>query len=249
VSKLQRAAQLSQGVEVALPADLTLTTTGFFSQWWGLTDLSASCYQSLPGFSPPSMMGTRGPPFVCPDNDPVRGHAYGLEVLLRRSFSKRLSGWLSYTLSRTVQRSRFVTPKGTIDVETVPSEFDRTHALNAVLGYDLGRRWRVGSRFVFYTGAPYSNLDGSIPIPPYRAYRNPAFYRLDFRIEKRWRLGKDGSIAVVLEGQNVTLQTEKTNLGQECQGEINREMEETNTCEPSEIGPLTIPSIGVEAFF
>lgn len=47
------------------------------------------------------------------------------------------------------------------------SEFDRTHVLNTVLSYDLGRRWRVGSRLVFYTGTPYSHLEGSQPIPPY----------------------------------------------------------------------------------
>ena len=58
---------------------------------------------------------------------------------------------------------------------------------------------------MFYTGTPYSKLDGSIPMPPYRAYRNSSFYRVDFRLEKRWRLGQQGSIAFVVEGQNVFL--------------------------------------------
>jgi hypothetical protein len=249
VRKLQRAAQVSQGLELALPADLLLTATGFFNYWWGLTDLSASCYQFIPGQMPQSMPGQSSPPYVCPDNDPMRGRAYGVELLLRRSFSKRLSGWLSYTLSRTVQKSHFITPAGTEEVATVPSEFDRTHVLNAVLGYDLGRRWRVGSRFVFYTGTPYSKLDGSIPVPPYRAYRISPFYRVDFRLEKRWRLGRQGSIAFVLEGQNVTLQTEKNNLGQDCRGQGSPETGEVTRCEAADIGPITIPSIGVEAFF
>jgi hypothetical protein len=247
--ELQTAAQASQGFELALPADLVLTVTGFYSLFWGLTDLSASCFQDLPGDSIEPMPGEPVPPMICPNNDPVRGRAYGLELLLRRSFSKRLSGWLSYTLSRAAQQAHFITPEGTEELATVPSSFDRTHVLNAVVAYDLGRRWRVGSRLLFYTGTPYSQLDGSYPVPPYNAYRGPSFYRVDFRLEKRWPLGSNGSIAFVLEGLNVTLRKEVTTLGLECEGKSTFEGEASTRCEPSEIGPLTIPSVGVEAFF
>ena len=130
----------------------------------------------------------------------------------------------------------------------MPSEFDRTHVLNAILGYQLGRGWRVGGRLLFYTGTPYSHLSGSLPVPPYNAYRNPAFYRVDVRLEKRWQLSPTSSIAFVLEGQNVALQKEVTGLGLDCEGEGGPQGE-TNTCTQSKIGPLTIPSVGVEAFF
>lgn len=245
--KLQTAAQASQGVELALPADLTLSATGFYSHFWGLTDLSASCFQYQLGNEPEPMPG-EVPPYVCPNNEPVRGRAYGLELMLRRPFTKRLSGWLSYTLSRATRQAHFLTPTGEDDVTTVANDFDRTHVLNAILAYDLGRRWRVGTRLLFYTGTPYSKLDGSLPVPPYNAYRTPAFYRVDFRLEKRWRLGQSGSIAFVLEGQNVTLSKEVSGLGQDCKGEGGPESQMT-TCEQSTIGPLTIPSVGVEAFF
>jgi len=178
----------------------------------------------------------------------VHGRAYGVELLLRRSFSKRLSGWLSYTLSRATREAHFITPAGTDDLVSVPSEFDRTHVLNAILGYDLGRRWRVGARLLFYTGTPYSKLEGSAPVPPYNAYRNPAFYRIDFRLEKSWRVGRSGSLAFVLEGQNVTLRKEVTGLGIDCEGTASAQGE-TTTCKQSTIGPLTIPSVGIEAFF
>jgi hypothetical protein len=241
--KLQTAAQASQGIELLLPADLVLTATGFYSRFWGLTDLSASCFQHSDEMPMPDVPFV--PPYVCPNNHPVRGQAYGLELLLRRPFTKRLSGWLSYTLSRSTKRAHFLTPSGTEDVANVPSEFDRTHVLNAILGYDLGRRWRVGGRLLFQTGTPYSNLEGSLAVPPYNAYRNPAFYRVDFRLEKRWRLGQDGSIAFVLEGQNVTLSKEISGLGMDCEGMPGV----PETCKQSTIGPLTIPSVGVEAFF
>jgi TonB-dependent receptor-like protein len=246
--QLQTAAQASQGLEVILPADLTVTATAFYSRFWGLTDLSASCFQLSRGMAPAIMDQPHAAPYVCPNNQPVRGQAYGLELLVRRPFTKRLSGWLSYTLSRSTRQAHFITPTGGEDLLNVASDFDRTHVLNAILGYDLGRRWRVGSRLVFYTGTPYSQLDGSISIPPYNAYRTPAFYRLDVRLEKRWPLGQNGSLAFVLEGQNVTLRKEVTGLGMDCEGMPMAQTEITN-CKRTEIGPLTIPSVGLEAFF
>ena len=248
VRQLQTAEQASQGFELALPADLTLTATGFYSSFWGLTDLSAQCFQFQLGTVGPSMPGDREPPFVCPDNEPVHGRAYGFELLLRRPFSQRLSGLISYTLSRATRRANFLTPSGDNDVATVASEFDRTHVLNAILSYDLGRSWRAGTRLLFYTGTPYSRLDGSLPVPPYDAYRTPAFYRVDVRLEKRWRLGQTGSIAFVLEGQNITLSKEISGLGLECAGRETPQSE-TTVCAHSSVGPITIPSVGVEAFF
>jgi hypothetical protein len=247
--QLQTAMQGSQGFEVALPADLVLSATGFYSVFWGLTDLSASCFQHLPGDEPEPMPNDAVPPYICPNNEPVRGNAYGVELLLRRSFSKRLSGWLSYTLSRSTREAHFIKADGTDELATVASEFDRTHVLNAVLSFALGRGWRVGSRLLFFTGTPYSQLDGSFPVPPYNAYRNPAFYRVDFRLEKRWRLGKDASIAFVLEGQNVTLSKEVSGLGLDCEGKGGPMVQGETTCKQSTVGPLTIPSVGVEAFF
>jgi TonB family protein len=251
--QLQSAMQGSEGFEVALPADLVFTATGFYSHFGGMTDLSASCFQLEPATRPPPMPGDPMmivPPYVCPNNRPVQGRAYGVELLLRRPFSKRLSGWLSYTLSRATREAHFITPAGIDDLATVPSEFDRTHVLNAIVGYDLGRRWRVGARLLFYTGTPYSLREGSSPVPPYNAYRNPAFYRLDFRLEKSWRVGKSGSVAFVLEGQNVTLQKEVSGLGLDCDGRQAAPSENlATTCKQSTIGPLTIPSVGVEAVF
>lgn len=246
--QLQRVLQASQGVEVALPGHVVATATGFLSKSWGLTDLTASCLQ----IEPPSGPAGEGPepsdPFYCPSNAPVRGQAHGLELLVRRSLTERLSGMLSYTLSRSVREAHFVTLDGGDAVATVPSDFDRTHVLNAVLGYDLGRHWRAGGRFVFYTGVPYSELAGNVPVPPYNSLRDPPFYRVDVRLEKRWLLGRGRSIAFVLEAMNVTLQKESNTLGMDCRGEMTPESY-TTQCFRGEVGPLTIPSVGVEAVF
>ncbi|HVJ93036.1 MAG TPA: TonB-dependent receptor [Labilithrix sp.] len=246
-AQLQTVAQASQGIEVALPGEVTLTTTGFLSGWSGLTDLTASCVQVVPervGAQPATPQPPA--PYVCPSNAPVHGRAYGVELLVRRALSKRLGGWISYTFSRSMREAHFITRNGAEAVATVPSEGDRTHVLNAILTYDLGRRWRAGGRFLFFTGSPYSKHDGRIPLPPYNDQRYDPFFRVDVRLEKRWPVGRDGSIAFVVEGQNVTLSRQA--YGIECATEASPQ-QTTTRCTPALVGPITIPSVGVEAFF
>lgn len=247
--ELQRTGHISQGIEIGLPAGITLTTTGFLSSFSGMTDLTAACTDVEPPERPVRPgEGPFPPTYACPSSDPVRGHAYGVELLLRRSFTNRLAVWLSYTLSRSRRETHFPTFDGRGATATVPAEFDRTHVLNAIVAYDLGRRWRAGSRFLFYTGTPYSPMSGTLPVPPYHAYRDPAFFRLDVRLEKRWRLGDRGAIAFVVEGQNVTLSKETTGLGVDCAGTSDGGTY-TTQCRRATLGPVTIPSVGVEAFF
>jgi hypothetical protein len=223
------------------------------SYWSGLTDLTANCLQIMPpttqGGPPRDDLG-RPPalPYTCPTERALHGYAYGMELLVRRSLAKRLTGWVSYTLSRSRRQESFITPSGGDTVTTVPSDYDRTHVLNAVLAADLGRHWRAGARVVFYSGVPYSGLAGNVPAPPYNAYRTESFFRLDVRLEKRWSLGKDRTIAFVLEGQNVTLSKQATPLALDCIGDMTPQGE-TEQCNVGKVGPLTIPSLGVQAFF
>jgi TonB family protein len=238
VAQLQTVAQASQGVEVALPAEITATATGFFSDWSGLTDLTANCVQ----LSPPDG------PYTCPNDVPVHGRAYGLELLVRRPLSRRLTGWLSYTLSRSTRDAHFITPSGSEATATIVGDYDRTHVLNAAAAYDLGRRWRFGARFVFYTGLPYSTeLPPSfIPVPPLNNQRYQPFYRVDVRLEKRWSFKNNRSIAFVAEVLNATLSKEE--YGSSC-NLTNIGGSSTTTCQKNELGPVTLPSVGVEASF
>lgn len=191
--RTQEVAQASQGFEVSLPAEIKVKATAFLAGWTSLTDVTAMCTERHAAFEEHPVMPTPPPlQYDCPSNDPVHGRAYGLELLARRPLSKRLSGWISYTLSRSTREAHL---QG--QTVTVASEGDRTHVLNAIAAYDLGRRWKLGGRFVFFTGSPYSKLEGSIPVPPFNSLRFDPFYRVDARLEKRWALGKTGSIAFV----------------------------------------------------
>jgi hypothetical protein len=160
------------------------------------------------------------------NEDRATSHSYGLEVLLRRSLTKRLGGFMSYTLSRSTRAS------GRLEG---PSSFDRTHVFNLAMAYDLGRAWRFGWRGVIYSGIPaevaYARAARSPP-------RSEPFYRVDWRLEKRWRLGKSGFWALVFEVLNTTLNKETLEISCYAYG-----------CATESIGPVTIPSIGLEASF
>jgi hypothetical protein len=98
------------------------------------------------------------------------------------------------------------------------------------LSFDLGRNWRAGARFMMYTGVPVeSSLKGGAPTRLPNPERDPTFYRLDVRLEKRWVLSQKVWISFVAEIMNATLSKEVL-FG-------------------STIGPVTIPSFGVEMGF
>jgi hypothetical protein len=153
------------------------------------------------------------------------GNAYGLELMLKRRLTRRLGGFFSYTLSRSTR---------SVDNRTFIASFDRTHVVNAAAAYDLGRHWRAGTRVTFYTGLPAAED----PTKPGVTSRLPAFYRIDLRVEKRWNLTDTAWVSFVAEWMNATLNKEAISTSCTLQG-----------CQSQTIGPITIPSLGVEGGF
>ena len=136
----------------------------------------------------------------------------------------------------------------------IPSEYDRTHVLSLAGAYDLGKRWRAGARFYFYSGRPYSQTYRGYAFPPYDAARMPDFWRLDVRLEKSWRIGKTGQLSLVFEGLNVTLN--KETIQENCPSPRTNSVPvapsrgaSLDACTPDVIGPVTIPSVGLEGSF
>jgi hypothetical protein len=143
-------------------------------------------------------------------------------VYLRRPLTKQMGGFISYTFSRT-NRS--------LDNYTFPAAFDRSHVFHSAVAYDLGASWRAGTRFSLYSGPPVLRPPAGSPIlfRPSDPPRDPVFYRLDFRVEKKWHVRDAGWVSFIIEMLNATLNTETIN--------------------GNEVGPVSIPSIGVEGGF
>jgi hypothetical protein len=236
----QKVDQLAAGFETKLSwLAASVKLIGFYNAEHQVSDFIASCGELL----------------SCGPVGSSNGRTYGAELFVRSEDvavfpgkDLRVGGWLSYTLSRA---ERYLA--------NVPylSPFDRTHELSAVLRLDFGRGFSGGLRATYYTGRPdFPSLDFSQAVPTsggssgssspqvsfgpgqIAQHRLPSFYRVDWRVEKRWRLGGGGaSVAVVAEFFNTTLAKESIEfLCSPYEG----------LCKATAVGPIALPSIGVD---
>ncbi|WP_437877700.1 TonB family protein [Sorangium sp. So ce513] len=245
----------SAGVELRLPEGFRATVTAFRSGFFNLSD-------PLGNRPPTTDIGLARRAELR-----ATGSTHGLEIHAHRSLSRRVGGFVSYTLSRSIRH---------LGRETFDSAFDRRHVLNAAAAVDLGRGWKLGGRAVFYSGIPmtldYDLWGNDDPNRPRRdngvedrpdteedirrrerlreqvaryvrglslPERLPAFFRLDLRLEKRWVLREGRWISFTVEVLNAT--AGKETLQYECSI--------VRGCEPEELGPIVIPSLGGEASF
>lgn len=74
------------------------------------------------------------------------GRAYGLELYAKKTRG-RLTGWISYTLSKTERKIA-----GINDGNYFNAKQDRTHDLSVVAIYNLNTRWTFSGNYVYSTG-------------------------------------------------------------------------------------------------
>ncbi|HEY9560374.1 MAG TPA: TonB-dependent receptor, partial [Anseongella sp.] len=117
-----------------------------------------------------------------------KGRAYGIEWQLKKQ-SGRLTGWLSYTLSKT---ERLI--EGINNNNWYNARQDRTHDIAIVAMYQLSPRWNFSANWVFYTGDAVTLPAGKYRIDDQiiyyfterNAYRMPDYHRLD--LGATWQL-------------------------------------------------------------
>ena len=186
---LSHALHVVAGTTVALLPGLTLWGTAFYRQLWALV--------------------TRNPSPVPPLGELLvqegQGRAWGAEFLVHIRSSSVLSGWLSYTLSRSERRQ-------TASAAYRLFDYDQTHVLSAVAtasyaGFSLGARLRLASGMprTPVTGAFYDSTSaGYYPIfGPQNSDRLPMFCALDVRLEKTFR-AKGLAFTPYVEALNLT---------------------------------------------
>ncbi len=124
-----------------------------------------------------------------------KGWAYGTELLLRKNKGKT-TGWIGYTLSRTMRQV-----PGISNNLPYPARYDRTHDLSVVATHELNPRWSFSGNFVYSTGAAVSfpvgrtQINGH-PVPVYddsrrNANRMPDYHRLDLSATLRGKVRKN----------------------------------------------------------
>lgn len=74
------------------------------------------------------------------------GESYGVEFFLKKN-SGKLTGWISYTLSKTTQKFADLNFG-----KEFPFKYDRRHVLSVTSSYQLTKRWIVSAVFVYSSG-------------------------------------------------------------------------------------------------
>ncbi|HYF67813.1 MAG TPA: TonB-dependent receptor, partial [Ohtaekwangia sp.] len=83
-----------------------------------------------------------------------KGRSYGLEFLLRKETGK-LTGWISYTLSKTDRQFNEI-----IGGDWFPARYDRRHNGAVVLQYAINQRWSASLVWEFISGARFTPIIG-----------------------------------------------------------------------------------------
>ncbi len=152
------------------------------------------------------------------------GFSEGFELYIKKSKAPRVNGWygwLSYTWSRAIRNNhQHIFTADELNRVTTADEariiaqydntrdrfadFDRTHIINIVFGYQINPEWQFGARWRYQTAAPYTQIIGDdggrqqnqgrrIFDPVFSPYENTertaAFHRLDLRIDRFFRYG------------------------------------------------------------
>ena len=111
-----------------------------------------------------------------------KGRAYGWELFLKKKYGK-LTGWVSYTLSRTEKLIGGINKSN-----WYPAKQDQTHNMAVVAIYQASKKWTFSSNFVYNTGNAVTFPSGKYQVNGQTAfyyterngYRMPAYHRLDF---------------------------------------------------------------------
>jgi hypothetical protein len=124
-----------------------------------------------------------------------RGRAYGIEWMAEKK-QGNLTGWLSYTLSRTERKidAEFreeMVSKG----EYYPANYDKTHNVSLTTSYRTSQRISWGLNFIFASGRPITYPSSSYNFGGVRIanfeFRNnertPSYHRLDLSLEIKSR--------------------------------------------------------------
>ncbi|MBD3638365.1 MAG: TonB-dependent receptor [Crocinitomicaceae bacterium] len=109
------------------------------------------------------------------------GRAYGAEILFRKKRGK-LTGWVSYTLSRTEKKFTEINNNNWF-----PARQDRTHDVSIVGMYNINEQFTVSATWVYYTGNAVTfpsgkyEIDGQVVnyYSERNGYRMPDYHRLD----------------------------------------------------------------------
>lgn len=192
---------IALGLEYRPLSNLKLSVEGFYKRYFNNL---VSADNMIPIYSNSTDFGVVGNEEVL---SILKGSAYGLEFGGRWFVNNRLSMLLSYTYFRSV----YDKPKKYI------SSWDNRHLLTFAGGYEFKYDIRLGAKFRFSGGSPYTPYDEEmssyklywdtkgravIDYTKFNSLRLPNFTQLDLRVDKGFNF-KKFSLLIYVDIQNI----------------------------------------------
>jgi hypothetical protein len=120
------------------------------------------------------------------------GRSFGLELYVKKKYGD-ISGWISYTLSRTENKI-----EGINNFNWYPVKYDKTHDVSIVGSYQILPRLSLSAVWIYMTGNAVTFPSGKfvidgLQIPYYterNGYRMPHYHRMDVSINLKGKKRK-----------------------------------------------------------
>jgi hypothetical protein len=140
------------------------------------------------------------------------GKAYGVELLVKKAQTDKLSGWLSLTLAKSERQND-------LTGEAFRFQYDQPVNTTLVSTYKISEDWTLSGKWNYHTGSPYTPINGTKgtyadgrPIPNYGGVNSatlPDYHRIDLRLDRNyvfntWKLNTYFELNNVYQRQNIS---------------------------------------------
>ena len=196
------------GTQFIPNSGLRITIEGFFKQ-----------YNNYPvSLANGSSLANQGSQFGSIGSEAVessgKGRTYGAEFFIQQKLVKNLFYVLSYSYVRSLYSG--------LNGEYIASAWDNQHLISGTLGYNFKKNWKVGAKYRFAGGVPYTPFDevasrtnfpilgqGTLDFNNLNTLRLDNFSQIDLRIDKIVNY-KKVSINFYIDIQNLLLTEQET---------------------------------------
>lgn len=196
------------GTQFIPNSSLRITVEGFFKQ-----------YNNYPvSLANGSSLANQGTQFGSIGSEAVestgKGRTYGAEFFIQQKLVKNLFYVFSYSYIRSLYSG--------LNGDYIASAWDNQHLISSTLGYNFKKNWKVGAKYRFAGGVPYTPFDevasrtnfptlgqGTLDFSNLNTLRLDNFSQFDLRIDKIVNY-KKVSINYYIDIQNLLLTEQET---------------------------------------
>jgi len=135
------------------------------------------------------------------------GYAYGLDTLIRKNLTDKISGWASVSFSKSTRKDKRTGEEFVFD-------YDQPINMSLVGSYKFNKKWSVGTKLWVHSGTPYTPVVDAIEDaerpgfyrPVYgklNSDRFPTYHRVDLRIDRTFKRKNDNTMGAYFELFNI----------------------------------------------